>query len=60
MTRTRVIKTQRDAPTSGLFDVKLRRQWLKTKRDPLNPLEAVIDCAGSRPRLAQALARVAK
>ena len=48
------MKAQQDAQTSGIFDVKLRRQWLKTKGAPLNRLEAMIDWAGSPPLLAGA------
>jgi IS5 family transposase len=54
------MKTHPTAQTFGCFDVALRMQWLEAKGDPLSRLDMVIDWAGFRPLLVQALAKPAK
>ena len=50
----------RASQTFGFFDVELRVQWLLTKGNPLNRLDAVIDWELFRPLLDAALAKPAK
>jgi len=46
--------------TFGFFDVELRVQWLLTKGNPLNRLDAVVDWERFRPLLDAALVKPAK